>query len=581
MAKDQVPENRDDRVQAGADPAEDWIFVPEPGTLPTEKLPDSDDFARLRMQRANLEGEAENYFAPGLAPREPATETAEIAASPAPEGNDYARSGATPATAPRERAVHLPPQFSDLSGWDALRDIIVVLAFGSSFTTTYTHAPDALPAWIPGVAAGIGIATILAVYLLRWVPAYMKDAKPKKPEQFAHLGIVRRIGMLPAFAAAFGALGYDLVASIPDLLTPLPNGPRVGVGVSVALLLLGAVMGSERRGFEGYVPDAAAQARAGRWILVMRVLLLASFTLSLVMMVGKAISGDPAFALVTLSYALGSLALGLFIANPKLNEQPSHYVFLVGAAAAMVVGAAADNSLRLEFAAPGSFSTSYVWLPFAFAAFGLLLSRPYVRSSTLNFKRVDWLMYAARTFEFSRTMHIVAFAAVAVFFVAVLLGYNARGGAGLMIIQLVLVAALALLSSFGRKALVRKDAVKARGNAVAMGAALTLLGFLGVIVFSVITGAAAGLTNGGLGLIAGIAAALMITVPAPVRDEYGAPDLERTFTEFRARMSGVAGATAFLPDVSEARRRTHAFPADLAPEENAPADPDLDPSKES
>ena len=581
MAKDQVPENRDDRVQAGADSAEGWIFVPEPGTLPTEKLPDSDDFARFRMQRANLDGEAEQYFAPGLAPKEPATETAEIAVSPAPAEADYARSGATPSAAPRSRAVHLPPQFSDLSGWDALRDIIVVLAFGSSFTTTYTHAPDALPAWIPAVAAGFGIATILAVYLLRWVPAYVKDAKPKRPEQFAYLGIVRRIGMLPAFAASIGVLGYDLVASIPDLLVPLPDGPRVGVGVSVALLLMAAVMGSERRGFEGYVPTAAAQARAGHWILVLRVLLVASFALSLVMMVGKAINGDPAFALVTLSYSLGSLALGLFIANPKLNERPSHYVFTVGAAAAMVVGAAADNSLRLEYAAPGSFSTSYVWLPFALAAFGLLISRPYVRSSTLNFKRVDWLMYAARTYEFSRTMHIVAFAAVLVYFVAVLVGYEARGGSGLVILQLVLVASLALLSHFGRKALMRKNAVKARGNAVSIGAALTLMGFLGVIVFSVVTGAAAGLTNGGLGLIAGVAAALMITVPAPVRDEYGAPDLERTFAEFRARINGAAEATAFLPDVSEVQRRTHAFPVNLPLEEIAPATPDLDPPEES
>lgn len=581
MAKDQVPENRDDRVQAGADPAEDWIFVPEPGTLPTEKLPDSDDFARLRMQRANLEGEAENYFAPGLAPKEPVTETAEIAAPSPPEESDYARSGATPPAAPRQRSVQLPPQFSDLSGWDALRDIIVVLAFGSSFTTTYTHAPEALPAWIPSVAAGIGIATILAVYLLRWVPAYMKDAEPKRPEQFGYLGIVRRIGMLPAFVASIGALGYDLIASIPDLLVPLPNGPRVGVGVSVALLLMGAVMGSERRGFEGHVPSDAAKRRAARWILLLRVLLIASFVLSLVMMVGKAINGDPAFALVTFSYSLGSLALGLFIANPKLNERPSHYVFLVGAAAAMVVGAAADNSLRLEYAAPGSFSTSYVWLPFALAAFGLLISRPYVRSSTLNFKRVDWLMYAARTFEFSRTMHIVAFAAVLVYFIAVLVGYDARGGSGLVILQLILVALLALLSHFGRKALVRKSAVKARGNAVSIGVALTLIGFLGVVVFSVITGAAAGLTNGGLGLVAGITAALMITVPAPMRDEYGAPDLERTFAQFRARINGVADATAFLPDVSEARRRTHRFPENLAPEALTPADPDLDPAKES
>ena len=143
-----------------------------------------------------------------------------------------------------------------------------------------------------------------------------------------------------------------------------------------------------------------------------------------------------------------------------------------------------------------------MWLPFAFAAFGLLLSRSYVRSSTHNFKRVDWLMYAARTFEFSRTMHGVAFAAVLVYFAAILVGYDARGGSGLVILQLLLVALLALLSHFGRKALVRKNAVKARGHAVSIGAALTLLGFLGVIVFSVVTGAAAGLTNGGLGLVA-------------------------------------------------------------------------------
>ncbi|MDU1122614.1 MAG: hypothetical protein E7A10_02850, partial [Dermabacter sp.] len=133
----------------------------------------------------------------------------------------------------------------------------------------------------------------------------------------------------------------------------------------------------------------------------------------------------------------------------------------------------------------------------------------------------------------------------------------------------------------GRKALVRKDAVKARGHAVSIGAALTLLGFLGVIVFSVVTGAAAGLTNGGLGLVAGITAALMITVPAPVRDEHGVPDLERTFAEFRARINGAAGATAFLPDVSEARRRTHRFPASVSPEALSPAAPDPDPAKES
>ena len=51
-----------------------------------------------------------------------------------------------------------------------------------------------------------------------------------------------------------------------------------------------------------------------------------------------------------------------------------------------------------------------------------------------------------------------------------------------------------------------------------------------------------------LALVLGIATALMLTVPAPVRDEFGAPDITRMFADFRARDNGRVSLLDLVPD---------------------------------
>ena len=58
----------------------------------------------------------------------------------------------------------------------------------------------------------------------------------------------------------------------------------------------------------------------------------------------------------------------------------------------------------------------------------------------------------------------------------------------------------------------------------------------------------------------GIAAALMLTVPAPVRDEFGAPDLARMFAEFRTRAQKGDPLLSRIPDVAAARAVRKVFP---------------------
>ncbi|MDO5644560.1 MAG: hypothetical protein Q4G21_02555 [Dermabacter sp.] len=541
---------------------DEWIFPSEPGTLPTERLPSREDFERIRREKAHLSGDPDHYFAP----RTSAQDSAPLPlpahdASPA----TYARSGYTPAAAPRPAASVLPPRFRDLSGWDALRDLLVVLCFGSAAVTTFTQNPEAVPMLVPRLAAGLGFAAMVAVYVLRWAPTYRTGEAAQREPNLRLIGTVRLVGMVPAALVALGTIGYDLAASIPDLLTPLPDGPRVGLGAGVSLLLLGAIVGSERRGFEGYVPDAAHKARAGRVLGILRYAALGSFALAAVMMVGKAVSGDGLFSLVTFARSLTGLALVLLIVQPGLRRSPSWYVFLTGVAGAIVVGAAADNTLRLSYAAPVSFSTSYVWLPFVVAAFGLLISRAYVRSSALRFTRVDWIVYAARTLEFSVLMHGVSLVVSALMALAIVLGYPSRVGLPLTLAAMLLALLFALLSAFARRALDYRDASRARAHAVVAGVALTVIGFVSVLVYSLASGDAAGLTNGGLALLIGMSSALMLTVPTPVRDEHGAPDLDATFTAFRARELAPSIAQRFLPDISRATAERKAFPSPSSP----------------
>lgn len=573
-----------------------WIFEPEPGAFITEKLPDREDFERVRAEKAELDSAPERRFAPldslsedrvrpasGLAGSPASGHEAApnsfahalgLHSNPVPasarEGSaavlpaEIRREATTPAVAPGRGTAILPPRFSDVSGWDALRDLLAALCFISSFATPLTLVDGAVPLLFSRIAAGIGLLTLVVVYLLRWVPTYRVTYDPAQPPNLRLIGVLRKIGMLPAFAVAVGVILFDLIVSLPVLLTPLPEGPSVGIGAGVALLLLGAVVGSERRGFEGYAPDDKAKGKAYLTLRVFFILALISFALALVMMVGKALGGDHLFALMTLARSLGALTFVLLILRPGLYRVPAWYVFLTGVAGAMVIGGAVDNTFRFEYAAPASFSTAYVWLPFLFAGFGILVSRAYVRSSSLRFSRVDWLVYAARAFEFSVIMHAVAVVIAILQTLAILGGYDAHMGVVLSVINVVFLGVLLWLSHGALKALAYADAHKARSHAVAACVTLTVLGFIGILVYTLASGAAAGLLNGGLALVIGIIGALMITVPEPVRDEYGAPDFPRTFREFRARENGHQQESEhlrFLPDISRERATRKAFPA--------------------
>lgn len=564
-----------------------WIFGPEPETFATEKLPDREDFERLRAEKADLDREPEKLFAPLERQHEPDTDTASIpvvrppgaddslsepgapgagsVTAPAvpvrqPSPGDRVRSGDTPASPPRKSAVTLPPRFRDVSGWDALRDLLVVLCFGAAFVTSFTEVPEALSMLWPRLAAGFGILAIVAVYVLRWAPTYKEGYDPKKPPYLKWLGTVRFVGMLPAFAVALGTMMYDLVASVPDLFTPLPDGPRVGIGAGVALLLLGATVGAERRGFEGYVPDEKNKRRAALKLQALRIAAFVSLAIAVAMMVGKAVNGDFLFSLVTLSRTIAAVALVLLVVRPRLNRTPEWYVFLTGVAGAMVLGGAADSTLRLDYAAEASFSNAYVWLPFLFLAFGVLISRAYVRSAPVRFERSDWIVYAARTFEFSIVMHAVALVVALVYLVAILAGYPGPSGYIFAICRVVLLVLLFVLSVIARRCLDLTDSTKARSHAVSAGVGLAVLGFVGIVVYSIADGDAASLTNGGLALVVGIVASLMLTVPTPERDEYGAPDLARTFAHFRERNSRVPSMVPFLPDTSRDTATRKSFP---------------------
>ena len=77
---------------------------------------------------------------------------------------------------------------------------------------------------------------------------------------------------------------------------------------------------------------------------------------------------------------------------------------------------------------------------------------------------------------------------------------------------------------------------------------------------SIATASGAGLVTGGVALVLGIATALMLTVPAPVRDEFGAPDISRMFADFRARDNGHVSLLDLVPDVTEATAERKTFP---------------------
>lgn len=590
---------RDERQDA------DWIFASDdPRTLPTDRLPGREEFDRyaapllarraaepalpgaehetvdlsdidpdaLRADRRAadepdavtgaipaLGPDGEELEDPGLAAADPRGDAGADDPSTAPlrppRDVTYARSGTTPNAAEDEiplRSIVLPDRFKALGIFDALRDVLALVCLVSALTTTFILG--SIPA-IDGygkAAIGTGLVALIVVHLLRWVPRH---------PPLALLRLVRIIGLLPALLAALGVILADLVLSVPLLFSSLPEGPPVGIGVGVSLLLLGAVVGIEPRAHEGYLPALTALKRARMLLTGVSALAAAALLLALVMIVGRIVTTGWSYSLMSLGDALVSTLLLGIVLSSALRRERSWYVFSTAAAGGLVVAALADNSLRLQFAAPTSFATGYVYLPLVFAAFGLMISRSFVRTMPISFRRADWLVYTVRAFEFSAVMHMAAVVWHVLAAIASRAGDAAPGGPVLHLIDAVVCACFVAVSLFARRALLERPADLARASGVIAGLVLVVVGFLSIIVNSVAMGSGAGLVTGGTALSIGIAAALMLTVPAPVRDEFGAPDLAQMFADFRTRDAGRSSLLDRVPDVTEERARKKSFPA--------------------
>ena len=590
----------------------DWIFASDdPRTLPTDRLPGREEFdryaapllARRAAEPALPDAENETVDLSGIDPdalregrpaaEEPDAVTGAIPAlgpdgeeledpSPDAEGSEadgsapgadglagdpataplrpprdvtYARSGTTPNAAEDEiplRTIVLPDRFKALGIFDALRDVLALVCLVSALTTTFILGSIPAIDSYGKAAIGTGLVALIVVHLLRWVP---------KNPPLGLVRLVRLIGLLPALLAALGVILTDLVLSIPLLFSSLPEGPPVGIGIGVSLLLLGAIVGIEPRAHEGYLPASTALNRARMLLTGVSALAAAALLLALVMIVGRIVTTGWSYSLMTLADALVStLLLGIVLSSALLRDR-SWYVFSTAAAGGLVVAALADNTLRLQFAAPTSFATGYVYLPLVFAAFGLMISRSFVRTMPISFRRADWLVYTVRAFEFSAAMHVAAVVWHVLAAIAARAGDAAPGGPVLHLIDAVVCACFVAVSLFARRALLERPADLARASGVISGIVLVVVGFLAIIVNSVAMGSGAGLVTGGTALSIGIAAALMLTVPAPVRDEFGAPDLAQMFADFRTRDAGRSSLLDRVPDVTEERARKKSFPA--------------------
>lgn len=535
----------------------DWIFHADPGTLPTDQLPGREEIRRATSPLAPT-GPIPVVPETSGDPAAPGTGTGPAVDGPtdptaSPVGSPtYARSGTTPSAPadPRTPVLSLPSRFAALSWWDAVRDIVALIALLTACTVPFTQADIGHWLLVPRIAIGIAVAALIAVHLLRWLP--------EQPR----LGLIRPlrvVGVVPALIVAVGTVVADLVLSIPVLFAPLPDGPPVGVGVGAALMLLGAGLGIEPRRHEGFVPGERARARTRRLLQVLVGVIAAMTVLALVMIVGRVFTTGWAYSVRALAETLLSVVVLGITVSAGLRRERSRYVFAVAAVAGLIAGALADDSLRLQFALPRSAASGLVYLPLLFAVFAVMVSRSFVRTMPLSFRRADWIVYAVRALEFSRRIHLAAVVA------CVLMAVAAAGGVGrgvplLHIIDAVLAGIFVVLSSVGRRSLLERSALSARAGAVVAAVVMVLLGFLDVIVNSVVSGAGAGLVTGGVALAVGIGVALMLTVPAPVRDQYGAPDIVQMFDDFRRRDTDARSILARVPDVRSEMTSRKTFP---------------------
>src|SRR5699024_1668390 len=159
---------------------------------------------------------------------------------------------------------------------------------------------------------------------------------------------------------------------------------------------------------EGYLPRVRARRVARIGLVAVGIAAAAALLLALVMIVGRLLTTGWGYSLMTFADAVISTLLLAVVLLSALRRERSWFVFATGATGGLVLAALADNTLELQFAAPLSFATDFVYLPFLFAAFGLMISRSFVRTMPISFRRTDWLVYSVRAFEFSALMHAAA-----------------------------------------------------------------------------------------------------------------------------------------------------------------------------
>ncbi|MGO1568875.1 MAG: hypothetical protein ACTHXC_12660, partial [Brachybacterium sp.] len=381
--------DRDPRGGQDRDQDDDWIFaIDDPHSLPTDRLPDRAAFDRyatpLLARRAaspalppgenetvdlsslDLEPDTSTGAIPmvGADDEDPAATEPEdsaeddqlVAPLRSPGAVSYARSGTTPNAEHDEIPLNglvLPDRFKELGVFDALRDVLALICLVAALTTTFTLADSQLLELGGKIGIGTGIAALVIVHLLRWVPE-------KAP--LGAVRILRVAGLLPALLVAVTVIVADLVLSLPKLFASLPEGPPVGIGIGVSLLLLGAILGIEPRAHEGYLPKQRARRVSRTLLLGVAGGATLALLIALVMIVGRVFTTGWAFSLMTFANALVSALLLAIVLTSALRRERAWYVFSTAVVAALVIAALADNTLGLQFAAPLSFASGFVYL---------------------------------------------------------------------------------------------------------------------------------------------------------------------------------------------------------------------------
>lgn len=445
-------------------------------------------------------------------------------------GATYARSGTTPAEAPGQKRGRWRLDLStmrnplvDVHPDDLLRDLVAVVLLATSLTSAWTWTGATTSSWPAFVAILVSTLVLPLVHVLRAVRFGGRAVGDR------HLRWVRLLGMVPAAAAALAAIMTDLVLSVVVVLGPLSLADSRGIGIGVALALSGALLGVEPRRHEGW--SATERSRTVLHLLqrIVLVALAGSTVLALAALVPRALVAGAPGVLVGVSEMLVTLVYLALLADVVRSRRADRYVVAIGVFAVLLIGGAFDTMLRLDFAAPQSFAFGYVSMPFGFALATLLLSRTWVDELGPTFVHDSWRAFGARLMAFSALAHVVGL--VATVLMLIVRVRTGEGGIVVTVLSLVGLAALAALSWAIRGSL-RSEAVdRGRSRAVLLSLGLVALGFLGVIVTTIALGTSMQTTTGGLGLFAGLAVVLMLTVPVSMRERYGAPDFGRMWAE--------------------------------------------------